>query len=198
MSDILNSLLNSDAFGLFDADVGEQWGIFRNGEPVVVAEQVRSFSFKQSSPISNYQVEDGGFQSYDKVDLPFEPRVQFASGGDIETREELISSIRAIAGDLNLYDVVTPEAVFIGCNVTDFDIEERTNDRGACLVRVTVRLEEIRVNATSQYGSAAPLTNPRSPTAADKVNVGTVQPQTPNERVRSGFATIESSGWSGH
>src|ERR1700736_5452281 len=111
MSDVFSSVLSGDGFGVFGFDAATQWGIFSNGVQVVQAESVRSFSFKQDWPISNYQAEGGGFQSFNKVQLPFEPRVEFMSGGDEATRQALLDSVAAIAGDLNLYDVVTPEAV---------------------------------------------------------------------------------------
>lgn len=171
-----DTLLSADVpgFGVFGFEAATQWGIFKDGEPVVQAEQVKAFRYSQDWPLSTYQVEDGGFQTYDKVELPFEPKVQFASGGDQATRQALLDSIQAIAGDLNLYDVVTPEAAYLSCNITHCDYE-RSSERGVGLIRVNVYLVEVRVTATAQFNSSTPLTNTKSPTDADQTNNGTVQ-----------------------
>ncbi len=42
-------------------------------------------------------------------------------GAGKRKREKLLSSIAAIAGDLNLYDVSTPESVYTSCNITRYD-----------------------------------------------------------------------------
>ena len=60
---------------------GPQWGIFLDGVPAFDYNSIVDFDFKQDWPISDYQVEDGGFQSYDKVQLPFDVRVRVSSGG---------------------------------------------------------------------------------------------------------------------
>jgi hypothetical protein len=48
-----------------------QWGIFQDGLQLVEADNVVSFGYKQNWSISTYQVEEGGFESYNKVDTPY-------------------------------------------------------------------------------------------------------------------------------
>ena len=196
MSDIFGTILSGDGVGIFGFDTSSQWGIFLDGAQVVQADSVRSFAFKQDWPISNYPVEDGGFQSYDKVQLPFEPRVVFQSGGDEANRQALLDSIAAIAGDLNLYDVVTPEAVYTSCNITHYDYE-RSATNGVGLLKVTVHLEEVRVTAQAQFNSATPLANTVSPTAQDQTNNGTVQPNVPATSPNIGTAAILPANFAG-
>lgn len=192
MSDILNAVLTADAApAAFDSST--QWGIFLDGAPVIVADQVNAFSYKQDWPLSTYPVEQGGFETYDKVQLPFEPRVRFATGGTQGDRQALLDSIAAIAGDLKLYDVVTPEAVYTSCNVTHYDYE-RNEGPGAGWIKINVYLMEVRITASAQYNTATPLANTQSPTAADPVSNGTVQPLTPNQRVQHGISALGSPG----
>lgn len=193
MSDILTSVLTADAADFSGFEQAQQWGIFKDGEPVVVADSVNAFGYMQDWPISTYPVEEGGFETYDKVQLPFEQRVRFVTGGDREDRQALLDSIEAIAGDLNLYDVVTPEKVYLSCNVIHCDYE-RNEGRGAGLIRVNVYLMEVRVAASAQYNSATPVSNAKDPGSNDQVNNGTVQPQTPNQRVQQGFSDFGGAG----
>ena len=56
------------------------------------------FDFDQEWAIADYQQEQGGFQSYDKVQLPFECRVRVACGGPWSQRQAFLNAIFAIAG----------------------------------------------------------------------------------------------------
>jgi len=56
------------------------------------------FDFDQEWTIGDYPVEQGSFQSYDKVQLPFECRVRMACGGPTSQRTAFLNSIFAIAG----------------------------------------------------------------------------------------------------
>ena len=191
---IFNSIIPSGLASVIGGLVsGQRWGLYRNGLPVVVAEQVAAFGYKQDWPISTYPVEDGGFASYDKVAMPYDVRIQFVSGGDSLTRQALLASLNAIKRDLNLYDAVTPDAVYLSCNVQHVDYDQ-VSDRGVGLIRVNVYLIEIRVTAGAQYNQASPLSNARSPSSVDPVNGGTAQTLTPNQRVQQGFSSFGGAG----
>ena len=93
------SLLVNQAIRFLVAPFSAQWGIYKDGLPVVVADSVVSFGFKKDWNIADYPVEEGSFESYDKVETPFGARVRFASGGSTANRQALLQSIEAIAGD---------------------------------------------------------------------------------------------------
>jgi hypothetical protein len=63
-----------------------------------VAASTIEFEFDQEFTISDYPQEQGAFQSYDKVQLPFDVRVRLAAGGDASNRQAFINAILAIAG----------------------------------------------------------------------------------------------------
>src|SRR5262249_51706443 len=118
--------------------------------------------------IANYPVEKGAFESYDKVQTPYEVRVRFASGGSIPNRQALLNSIAAIAGDLNLYDVVTPEAIYTSANIAHYDYN-REAARGLGLMVIDVLFQQVRVSSTQTFTQSPSSSNPQS--------VGQVQPQ---------------------
>jgi hypothetical protein len=161
-------LLVGDALGLFGYSI-PQWGIFLDGQAVVLADNVISFEYSASSRISKYPQEQGAFASYNKVTVPAEPRFRFSTGGSLANRQAFLESIAAIAGDLNLYDVVTPEAVYTGFNVIRQGYPRTSED--ANLISVDVYMEEVVIAGSSSF------TNTTSPTDQAQLNNGLVQPQ---------------------
>lgn len=161
------ALLTADAIVSFFLGGGPQWGIFLNGFPVVEADSVVAFEFRKDWVISDYPQEDGAFQSYDKVETPFIARVRFTAGGDEANRAALLQSIQAIAGDTNLYDVVTPEAVYTSCSIGHYDYSRRAT-QGVGIISVDVWLVEVRVTALESFSNTA------SPSGASPQDGGTV------------------------
>lgn len=180
----------------------QQWGVFLNGDPVVIADNVLSMEYSQDFKISNYPVEGGSFSSYNKVQMPAEVRFRFSTGGSSSDRSDMLNSIATVIGDTNLYDVVTPDASYVNFNFVHQNYR-RTAQEGAGLLSVDVKVEEVRSaslivsstgtatnpgdsTTTSAAGSGTEFDNrfsgingPQSPSAAPQINGGSVQPVTP-------------------
>lgn len=194
------NLILSDALSLL-AGLGEaQWGLFLDGIPVIFAESVVSFEFKQGAQVANFPIEGGKFEAYDKVQRPFDVRLRFATGDTLAARQDLLDSAREAVESLDLMDAVTPEAIYENVNPTHFDYR-RTAQNGVGLIVVDIFCEQIRTTASSTFTSSNPTTSgstglttndttteisvrpaaaivsPQSPGASPQVNVGTVQPQ---------------------
>lgn len=197
-----DDLLTSDSTTLFAGQEAPLWGLFLDGVPVITAETVVSFEFKQGYAIANFPVEEGGFESYDKVQRPFDVRLRFATGDTPAARAALIASARAACASLDLMDAVTPVATYENVNPTNFDYRQ-TATNGVGLIVVDVFCEEVRSTAKSSFtngqqqnattGSTdtgtgqmvgvsirptATINAPQSPSASPVVNDGTVQPVT--------------------
>lgn len=168
------TLLTQDALGILASFLEPQWGLFLDGEPVIVANSVVKFNFKRSASIADYPIEQGGFESYDKVQLPYKVRMSFASGSSAEARTELLASADAAQQSLDLYDCVTPEQTYINVNIYDYDYD-RAADHGNGMITVELMGEEVRVNTSTQF------TNTKTPDAAATQSGGTVQAQTPTD-----------------
>jgi hypothetical protein len=154
--------------GAIAALLGPRWGIFLDGEPVVFAESVAAFEYKQDWTIADYPIERGGFESYDKVQLPFDVRLRFSQGGSESERQAFLNSVDAAANTLDLYDVLTPEVVYQGLNISHYDYR-RTSHNGVGLIVVDVWLTQVRVTATSTFS------NTKNPANAGNQNGGAVQ-----------------------
>lgn len=174
------SLLIADVVTVLGAFLGPQWGIYLNGEQAFPYRSIVDFEYKQDWPTSDYSVEDGGFQSYDKVELPFDVKVRISSGGDIQSRQALLTSVRAAGPGLDLYDVVTPEDTYSSCNITHIDFH-RSSDNGVGMVIIDIYFIEIRVTSTSTFS------NTQTPVVAGQQSVGNVAPQIPSQQVQQGF-----------
>lgn len=169
-------LLLQDTFIGYGAGAPPQWGIFLGGSPVVTADTVTSFAYKQDWAIADYPVERGGFESYDKVNTPYTAQIQFVSGGSEARRQALLDSIAAIGDTLTLYDVMTPEAIYVGVNVAAYAYR-RTSNNGLGLMIVDVTVLEIREEGVTDYKNtkspsgyaASPLGNVQSPAVTEAV-----------------------------
>lgn len=191
----ISGLLTEDTVTQFSGIFGPQWGIFLDGAPTVDANSVISFEYRKDFTISDYPVEQGGFESYDKVQLPGICKVRYAQGGSVADRQAFLASIEAIDNDTNLYDVVTPEVTYISFNIHHVDYR-RTANQGMGLITVDVWLTEIRIAnnfglgigtfASLFGGSTGTGSNPtlnasqvQNPSAADQFNSGIQQPGNP-------------------
>lgn len=186
-------LAAADAIGLpLFGSIGTQWGIFRQGRPVVTCDNVAAFDHKADWAISDYPVEGGQFESYNKVTIPYDVRLVFTAGGSEANRTALLNSLRAIVGDLNFYDAVSPEAVYTPVNLVHLDYR-RTAQNGVGLLVVSVWCRQVRRVASSTTGAAGGadasgtdtpsatggIGDTANPSGADQVNGGAVQTTSP-------------------
>ncbi|WP_123834246.1 hypothetical protein [Methylobacterium currus] len=187
-------LAAADAAGigpLFGVGVGgaPQWGLYRQGRPAVTAESVVAFDHKADWAVSDHPLEKGSFESFNKVAIPFDVRLIFTAGGTEARRATLLNSLRAIAGDLNLYDAVTPETVYRDVNIVHLDYR-RTAQAGAGLLIVAVWCQEIRQTSPSTGGSGS---STAAPSGAGQENGGTVQPSSVDETGGAGGTVSDQS-----
>ncbi len=175
-------LMTADTYLYFGSIFSPQWGIFQNGTPIITADSVASMEYRQEWLLSDFPVERGGFETYDKVYVPYQVRFRFTAGGSESNRQALLDSVAAVAGDLNLYDAASPEAIYINCNITHYDYR-RTAVNGVGLIQVDVWLEEVRIvgstNSDTTMPSGTQTGETRAPSGASPVNDGSVQPVAP-------------------
>ena len=151
-----------------------------NGIQPTVASTVE-FEFAQDWPISNYPQEQGAFQSYNKVTLPFDVKLRLAGGGSVGDPQAFLQTCLAIANSFSLFDVVTPELTFTSCAVTHISWR-REAEHGATLIVVDLWFQQINVTSTTTFQ------NTQQPGNASATSPGNVQPQTPNQSVDSAFS----------
>lgn len=154
-----------------------QWGIYLNGFPVLSYDNQPSFGYKQDWAIAHYPVEQGAFQSYDKVQLPAEIRCRFSTGGSVFNRQQMLASIDAVMSTTQVYDVVTPEKTYLSFNFSHRDYEREAENVG--LITIDVWLIEIIQTATAQFQSTS------TPVVAGQQGLGNVSAVTPSQTMQS-------------
>ncbi|AMM14249.1 hypothetical protein AX768_09220 [Burkholderia sp. PAMC 28687] len=191
----VNSALISVGLGQFALGLSQPvWGIFdANNDPIAVSDSVGALEFGSDSHISNAPMEQGAFQSYNKVQLPFEARVRLHCGGAIEKRQAFLQAIELASKSTDLYSIVTPEASYFQANVAGYRYRRETRN-GATLLTVEVALSQIREATAAQFsntgesattGSGAPVafgsssslpaSQVQNPASADPISLGQVQ-----------------------
>jgi hypothetical protein len=148
--------------------MNQRWGIYTTGgaAPLLQADSVGSVEYAQDYRISDYPQEKGAFESYNKVQVPFQAKVEFLLNVN---REPFLQAIGAKLASLDLVQVVTPEISYPSANLTHYGYR-RTARNGVTLIAVDVWVEEVRVTATTT------LANTASPNGTDPVNDGPQQP----------------------
>lgn len=163
----VSSLLTSDGPFVYSFALPTQWGIFLGGAPVITADTVATFNYKQEWSIADYPVEEGAFATYDKVQIPFDVRFRFVAGGSEANRANLLNSVDAAASDkTTLFDAVTPEKVYPSITISHYDYS-RTSVNGVGMIQVDVWCFNVVVLGGNNFSSI-------SPSAANPSNDGTV------------------------
>lgn len=201
-------LLVQDALSLLGGVGATQWGLFLDGEPAVIADNVLAFDFRQGYRDSTFPTEEGSFETYNKVQLPYDVKLTFSTGGSIADRQELQDSIDAIIGSLDSFTAVTPEKVYVQLNPIGQNLRRQAR-AGVGLLVIDVECKQIRVTAQQQFASSQQQTadgtttttsmtiksvggvainQPQSPSAAPTVSDGTVQPFAPTTAQAASFS----------
>ncbi len=177
------AILTGDSPGLAGLFAGPQWGVFDTGNnPLVVPDSVFAFSLSDEARIEKYPIEGGSFQSYNKVNTPFEPRLTMTKGGAVFERTAFIQALRALKVSIDVCNVVTPEITYesVNCIHVDFD---RKAGNGATMITADVHFEQ--VNQTGQVA----FSNTAQPSGASQVNNGQVQATAPTAEQANATAT---------
>ena len=182
-------LLTADMPGLGFSAGPEQWGIFtQSGQPLIAVDSTDSVEYARDYRVSDYPQEQGAFQSYNKVQVPFQAKVGFLIAA---TRTDFLNAIEQACASLQLVAVVTPEISYPSANLTHYSYR-RDGQGGRRLIRVDVWCEEIR------FSGGAALANSQSNNAASPDQSGPAQasPTTQNAPPPSGpgYGTDPATG----
>ncbi len=151
----------------------------QNLVPVIAS--TAEFDYAADAPISNYPQERGSFQSYNKIVLPWDVKMRITCSGGLAQRQAFFSTIDALRRSLALYDLVTPERVYVSCNCEHVDYR-RNAERGVTMIQSDLWFKQVEVK------TAALFTNTQQPGEAAQQSIGNVQPQDPTGVLTQQFA----------
>lgn len=160
--------LTSDSFDLLGSL--PTWGIFSadGGSVAIQPDSFGSIEYEKEWRVPTYPIEEGGFQSYNKVETPFDVRVVLYQAGTDSDREAFLSTLKSMLSSLDLFTVITPDDTFENANLVAV-YYRRTKDEGAYIIGAELRFAEIRETATQQFSNA------KSPSGVATTSNGPVQ-----------------------
>lgn len=173
-------LLSTDSANVSQL-AASQWGLYRSGGGKALdPDNITAVNYRAGHRVADYPIEQGGFESYDKVAEPYEATIRMTKGGTLADRDAFIKDVQAIRGDRKLYHVSTPEASYLNVNIDNVQID-RSLESGAGMIIVDLHLREIRQNAKAEFSkskdpaSVSPYNNGVTQANAAPANTGTVQ-----------------------
>lgn len=162
----------ADTLGL-DWDFGfPRWGIYREGQLAIRPDSFGGLEFRQDWAIADFPLEQGAFETYDKVNSPYALRIRLSAGGSEANRTSFLRTAHELSDSDDMFDVLTPEKTYTQVNISHLDYR-RESRNGAGLITVDLWFLEIRMNAVTAFSDT------KQPQGASPVSNGTVQPTEP-------------------
>ncbi|MCX8748207.1 phage baseplate protein [Snodgrassella alvi] len=174
-----NALISLGSAALINAVFGNYWGIFNEyGIPILLADNVISLKYNNSSRIAQAPIEKGSFASYNKIANPYKATVQLSKGtGGTLMRGAFLGQIETLANSTLLFHILTPEYVYTNACIVGYDTAREASD-GAQLIKVNLHLEEVR-EVTVKYDTE----EVKNPDDAKTQDGGEKQPESANESI---------------
>ncbi|HWE98819.1 MAG TPA: hypothetical protein VG248_03395 [Caulobacteraceae bacterium] len=164
------------------ASTEAQWAITDSGGAVAIKpDNFLRIEHATDVNIPDYPVEEGGFQSYNRVVRPVDVRLTVTKGGSVDDRTAFLAAIQKYLLSTDLLTVTTPEESYADMSLAHRDMR-RDKDNGVTLLTVELHFVQIMNTATAAFSNTA------SPTGADPQAQGAVQPQTPTATQASAAA----------
>lgn len=166
---------------------GTTWGIVdENGSALLTPDSFVDFEYREEYKIPIYPLEEGSFQSYNKVAMPFDCRVTVScSGNGKMSKEAFLAAIEKLLSSLTLCSVVTPNGTYKSCNLIHVDYRREAR-QGATLIIAQLWFQEIRI-------AQQPVVPTASPSGASSTSLGQLSPNTP----KGSFGSFNASSVSG-
>lgn len=167
---LLNSAISYVTEYLFGATV---WGIYdKNNAEVLNPDSFLGVDFRNSSRVAMHPVEAGGFESYNKVNTPYDFKVKMAVSGDKASRAAFLDTCEQMLKSVELFSVVTPEKSYLDATLQNYSYR-RESRSGVTMLTVDLWFLEVRVNPAPEKDEAA------EPSGAEVESGGQVQAQSP-------------------
>lgn len=141
------SHINNVVERLLGGQIQETWGVFDiKGQEVLKPETFLGIDYKNGSRLMDYPLEQGAFETYNKVANPFDAAISMAMGGTRDEREKFLSAVDVLVKSLDLFTIVTPEVTYQSVNLERYDYK-RENRNGNHMIIVNLYFREVRVTA---------------------------------------------------
>ena len=166
------SLLNAAVSYVTDYIFGANlWGVYdKNNIEVLNPDSFLGVDFRNNSRVAMHPVEAGGFESYNKVNTPYDCKVKMAIGGSKSKRAAFLDTCEQMLKSVELFSVVTPEKIYLNSTLQNYSYR-RESRSGVTLLTVDLWFLEVRVNPAPEKDE------PAEASGADVESSGQVQTQ---------------------
>lgn len=162
---VVGEILPLDTFGQ------EGWGIIetKSRSIALTPDSFVKFEVRQEAKIPIYPMQEGAFQSYNKVLMPYEVRLTVTcSGNGLMSKLNFLSKISYYIETTTLVDISTPDGIYVDMNLVHVDYR-RESKRGATLLIAELHFLWVRVVSST--------TQTAQPSGASPASVGQLSPQ---------------------
>lgn len=173
------------------------------GGITVVPDTMEVLDYDYEERVSDFPIEQGGFSTYNKVQIPRTIKVDMACGGlnlvqqgeqaldnlinsalgttfsQGMTRAQFLAALDQMVGSLDLFTIVTPDITYMNFNAASVHYN-RSQRSGAGIIRATVIFREVITGASPVYSGAGAYIDSSDAGAANPTSTGTVTPLTPD------------------
>lgn len=149
------------------------WAILdANGNVIIQPDSFLDFDNSNEWKIADFPIQDGEFSSYNKVVIPYTASVKLSKGGSLQDRKNLLDKIQSIAGDTNLYSILTPEKQYPDVNILRYAIRRLGREGAYFFADLEIFFRNIQ-SVSSQYSTTTANTvNAQNPAATPSQNLG--------------------------
>jgi len=141
-----------------DSLFSTKWEILdENDKKLITPDSVVSFSYKEERRIPTYPIENGGFQSYNKVAVPFDIQITVTCSGSKGKmkKSDFLNAINKALDSVELLTIATPDRSYQDCNLIHVDYRRESN-RGAQLIIAQLFFQQVRVVSREKKKTTQP------------------------------------------
>jgi hypothetical protein len=163
------------------------------GTAVLVPNSFISFEYRQEAKVPFYPIEQGGFQGYNKVQMPAEIRVTCAvtgiksgilqsfdifklNGATPMSKTDFIKAVNKLITSASVLTINTPNKNFSDYTLTHFDYRQEAKSGAIMLIAQLYFQQIISVPTTTKTTSDPSGANPQSNGQVSTSDVATNQP----------------------
>ena len=118
----------------------------KNGKTICGFDDFIGMKYESDSRISNYTVQFGDFNSYNKVIIPKIIEITLVTQGTHEKISNVVEILENYKNSTKLVDVQTPYGVFIGYNIINLSYELSVS-KGIGYLECTIKIREVGVSS---------------------------------------------------
>lgn len=179
--------------------VAPLWGVYDSTtlKSVLNADSFLAFRGKGASKLVDFTIQEGAFDTYDKVQIPGTVTLRVSKSGSVSDRAALLTQVNALLASITTYSVVTPEQTYQNMNMEDFELIREDNKGAYWFTQLDLNFREIRQQKAvyTTTTSAPDLSNAQAASALPPLNLGIAAPTVPSNYVQQAATTNLAGGF---